>query len=75
MKSSHPIDTPAAGTKDGTLYVAFELSKSKWLIPIVLSGESQLSRHAVSVVFGGGVAAALVCARRRRRSCGGRCAW
>jgi transposase len=47
MKSSHHIDTPAAGAKDGTLYVAFELSKSKWLIGILLSGESKLSRQLV----------------------------
>jgi transposase len=54
MKSSHHIDPPAAGAKDGTLYVAFELSKSKWLIGIVLSGESKMSRH---VVDGGDTAA------------------
>jgi transposase len=36
------------------LYVAFELSKSKWLIGIVVSGESKLSRHQVS---GGDIAA------------------
>ena len=54
MKSSHRIDTPAAGEKDGTLYVAFELSKSKWLIGMVLSGESKMSRH---VVAGGDTAA------------------
>jgi transposase len=30
------------------LYVAFELSKSKWLIGTVLSGESKLSRHLVA---------------------------
>ena len=51
---SSQFDTPAAGTKDGTLYVAFELSKSKWLIGTVLSGESKMSRH---VVAGGDVAA------------------
>jgi transposase len=44
---SHLIDTPAAGGKDGRLYVAFELSKAKWLIGTVLSGESKLSRHTV----------------------------
>jgi transposase len=54
MTSSHRIDTPAAGDKDGTLYVAFELSKWKWLIGIVVSGESKLSRH---VVCGGDTAA------------------
>jgi len=48
MKSSHHIDTPAAGAKDGTLYIAFELSKSKWLIGLLVSGESKLSRHVVA---------------------------
>ena len=48
MTSSHPIDTPAAGEKDATLYVAFELSKSKWLIGMVVSGESKMSRHQVA---------------------------
>jgi transposase len=46
--ASSQFDTPAAGAKDGTLYVAFELSKSKWLIGIVLSGESKMSRHQVA---------------------------
>jgi transposase len=48
MTSSQLIDTPAAGAKDGTLYVAFELSKSTWLIGIVVSGESKMSRHQVA---------------------------
>jgi transposase len=48
MTSSHLIDTPAAAADDARLYVAFELSKSKWLIGIVVTGESQLSRHQVS---------------------------
>ena len=48
MKSSHRIDTPAAGAKDGTLYVAFELGKSKWLIGLLVSGEKKLSRHVVA---------------------------
>jgi transposase len=48
VKSSHHIDTPAAGENDGTLYVAFELSKSKWLLGFVVSGESKMSRHQVA---------------------------
>jgi transposase len=48
MTTSHLIDTPAAGAKDGTLYVAFELSKSTWLVGFVVSGESKLSHHKVS---------------------------
>lgn len=52
--SSHRIDTPAAGAKDGTLYVAFELSKSSWQIGIVVSGESKLGLHRVA---GGDMAA------------------
>ena len=45
---SHPFDTPAAGAKDGTLYVAFELSKSTWQIGFVASGETTLSRYKVA---------------------------
>jgi transposase len=48
MTSSQLIDTPAAGAEHGTLYVAFELSKSTWLIGFVVSGESKLSRHKVA---------------------------
>jgi transposase len=60
---SHLNDTPAAGGKDGTLYVAFELSKSKWLIGLVLSGESKMSRHTVS---GGDLAAVWDLLSRKR---------
>ena len=63
MTSSHRIDTLAAGDKDGTLYVAFELSKSKWLIGILLSGESKLSRHLVP---GGDTAAVLQLISKKR---------
>lgn len=45
---SHPFDTPAAGAKDGTLYVAFELSRSTWQIGFVASGETTLSRYKVA---------------------------
>lgn len=65
MTSSHFIDTPAAGDKDGTLYVAFELSKSKWLIGIVLSGESKLGRHQVP---GGDTAAVWQLISKKRAS-------
>jgi transposase len=47
MKSSPHIDTLAASEKDATLYVAFELGKAKWLIGLLLSGESKLSQHRV----------------------------
>ena len=45
---SHPFDTPAAKAKDGTLYVAFELSRSTWQIGFVASGETTLSRYKVA---------------------------
>lgn len=45
---SHPFDTPAARAKDGTLYVAFELSRSTWQIGFVASGETTLSRYKVA---------------------------
>jgi transposase len=65
MRSSHRIDTLAAGDKDATLYVAFELSKSKWLIGIVVSGESKMSRHQVP---GGDTAAVWQLISRKRAS-------
>jgi len=46
--TSHLFDTPAAGAKIGTLYVAFELSKSTWEVGLVVSGERTLSRHKIS---------------------------
>lgn len=61
--SSHPIDTPAAGAEHGTLYVAFELSKSTWLIGALLSGESKLSQHKVA---GGDTAAVWQVISRKR---------
>lgn len=48
MTSSHLIDTPAADIEHGTLYVAFELSKSTWRIGLLVSGERRLSQHSVS---------------------------
>jgi len=63
MTSSHLIDIPAAGTQDGTLYVGFELSKSTWLIGLVVSGESRLSQHKVS---GGDTAAVWQLISKRR---------
>ncbi len=63
MTRSHLIDTPAAGAKDATLYVAFELSKSTWLIGIVLSGERKMHEHPVS---GGDTAAVLRVISKRR---------
>jgi hypothetical protein len=41
MMSSPRIDTLAADEKDATLCVAFELGKAKWLIGLLLSGESK----------------------------------
>jgi transposase len=63
MMSSHLIDTPAAGAEHGTLYVAFELSKSTWLIGVLLSGESKLSQHKVA---GGDTAAVMQVLSRKR---------
>ncbi len=63
MKSSHLIDTPAAGAEHGTLYVAFELSKSRWLVGLVLSGERRMSEHEVA---GGDTAAVWQLISRKR---------
>lgn len=65
MMPSHLNDTPAAGDKDATLYVAFELSKSKWLIGTVVSGESKMSRHTAD----GGDTAAVWQVISKKRAC------
>ncbi len=41
------VDAPAAPLKDATMSVAFELSKSKWKVGIVLPGSEKMSRFTV----------------------------
>jgi transposase len=49
-------DTPA-GDEYGTVYVAFELSKAKWKLGVLLPGSSKLSRYTID---GGDLAALTV---------------
>jgi len=47
-------DAPAAAAEHGTVFVAFELSKAKWQLGIVLPGSAKMSRF---VIAGGDTAA------------------
>jgi transposase len=52
MRADHP-DTPA-GCEYATVYIAFELSKSKWYLGIMLPGADKMSRYRID---GGDLAA------------------
>src|SRR5260370_5442302 len=53
MTSLDHTDAPAA-VEYATVYVAFELSKAKWMLGVILPGSKKLSRYTVA---GGDVAA------------------
>ena len=40
-------DTPAAA-EDATVYLAFELSKAKWKLGVLLPGSQKLSRYTIA---------------------------
>lgn len=65
----HPIDTSAC-MDDATVFVAFELSKAKWKLGIVLPGSGKMSRYTVA---GGDTAAlaARLAGARAKASAGG----
>jgi transposase len=65
----HP-DTPAS-VDYATVYVAFELSKAKWMLGVVLPGAKKLSRYTIT---GGDVAAlaARLAEWRRKAALGGK---
>lgn len=71
MKQSPTVDTPAVPHQDGTVYVAFELSKAKWQLGIVVPGVAKMSRH---IVPGGDTAAVAALLARARRKAAARCA-
>src|SRR5438093_12971673 len=52
MRTDH-TDTPA-GCEYGTVYIAFELSKAKWQLGIMLPGGEKMSRYRID---GGDLAA------------------
>ena len=71
MDSLDRIEAPAALEEDATVFVAFELSKAKWKLGIVVTpGGTKLSRHTVA---GGDVAAvsARLAAARAKAARGG----
>ena len=45
MRADHP-ETPA-GSEYATIYVAFELSKSKWQLGVMLPGAEKMSRYCI----------------------------
>jgi transposase len=65
------IDAPAALEQDATVFIAFELSKAKWKLGIVVPGSTKLSRHTIA---GGDLAAvaARIAAARAKAARGGR---
>lgn len=65
MKQSPVIDAPVAPREDATVYVAFELSKAKWQLGIVVPGSPKMSRHTVTGGDTAAVAALLAAARRK----------
>ena len=42
------LEAAAAAEQDGTIYLAFELSKSRWLIARLLPGSSKISRFRLA---------------------------
>jgi transposase len=72
MDSLDRIEAPAAPDQDGTVFIAFELSKAKWQLGIVVPGATaKLSRYSVA---GGDTAAvaARIAAARAKAARGGR---
>src|ERR1700716_2614080 len=70
MTSLDHTDTPAS-VDYATIYVAFELSKAKWMLGVVLPGAKKLSRYTIP---GGDVAALAVrlAEWRRKAALGGK---
>jgi transposase len=66
MTSLDHTDTPASADY-ATVYVAFELSKAKWMLGVVLPGAKKLSRYTIT---GGDVAALAVRLAEWRRKAG-----
>ncbi|HMK80294.1 MAG TPA: hypothetical protein VK438_11635, partial [Xanthobacteraceae bacterium] len=50
---ANPTDAPAS-TEYGTIYIAFELSKSKWYLGVMMPGAEKMSRYRID---GGDLAA------------------
>ena len=64
MRADH-TDTPA-GCEYATVYVAFELSKSKWQLGVMMPGAEKMSRHQID--GGDLVAVSRILARAREKA-------
>lgn len=63
--------TVAAPREDDTVYVAFELSKAKWQLGVVVPGSGRMSRH---IVAGGDTAEVAALLARARHKAAAHCA-
>lgn len=68
MKLDH-TDTPTAN-EYATILVAFELSKAKWKLGVMLPGSEKLSRYTIDGGDLAGLTARLAAARARAERCG-----
>jgi transposase len=65
MDSLNRIDAPAALDQNATVFIAFELSKAKWKLGIVVPGATKLSRYTVAGGDTAAVAARIATARAK----------
>src|ERR1700750_468983 len=68
MRTDH-TDTPA-GCEYGTVYIAFELSKAKWQLGIMMPGAEKMSRYRIDGGDLAGLSALLVKARAEAAQAG-----
>src|SRR6201989_1175334 len=68
MRTDH-TDTPA-GCEFGTVYIAFELSKAKWQLGIMMPGAETMSRYRIDGGDLAGLSALLVKARAKAAQAG-----
>ena len=68
MHLNHP-DTPAAG-QYATIYVAFELSKAKWKLGVMMPGSDKMSRYTIAWGDVVALAARLAAARSKAAQAG-----
>jgi transposase len=68
MRTDH-TDTPA-GCEYGTVYIAFELSKAKWQLGIMMPGAEKMSRYRIDGGDLAGLSALLVKARAKAAQAG-----
>jgi transposase len=66
MRKTPAVESPAARCDHATMHVAFELSKAKWEIGVVLPGSQKMSRFTLDGGDTAGLAALL--ARKRREA-------